>query len=217
MSAPRYVPKSYAVRSHEFGKSRHIEWRQVDESNHAERVELVAAQIQHRFAVEILAASETSIRGTRPQKIRCDEVDLFNPDVWEAAQLTTRSATLTLEGGGTRHVRGSVECLSTMHVPHGVMHRLVQEARGGARALFRWGVVDVLESCPEGHRCAGPGDEPRCGLLLSFLDARGRAGDITLCCRGEITSVVYCRRWLLVKAGVLGEGAAPAGRAPEVA
>ena len=56
MSAPRYVPKSYAVRSHEFGKSRHIEWRQVDESNHAERVELVAAQIQHRFAVEILAA-----------------------------------------------------------------------------------------------------------------------------------------------------------------
>lgn len=56
MSAPRYVPKSYAVRPHEFGKSRHIEWREVDEAEQAEKVELVAAQIQHRFAVEILSA-----------------------------------------------------------------------------------------------------------------------------------------------------------------
>ncbi len=56
MSDPRYVPKSFAVRPHEFGKARHIEWRHVNDTAHAEKVELVAAQIQHRFAVEILAA-----------------------------------------------------------------------------------------------------------------------------------------------------------------
>src|SRR5690606_7299407 len=69
---------------------------------------------------EILAQSQTSVRGTRVQKLRCDEVELFDPDVWEAAQLVTRSK----ECGPVR-VRGSIECLSTMHVPYGIMHDLV--------------------------------------------------------------------------------------------
>lgn len=35
--------------------------------------------------VEVLAQSDASIRGTRVQKLRCDEVDLFKPEFWEAA------------------------------------------------------------------------------------------------------------------------------------
>jgi hypothetical protein len=112
--------------------------------------------------VELLSQSQTSVRGTRVQKLRCDEVDLFDPEVFEAAQLTTRSATLTLEGGARAHVRGSIECLSTMHLSHGVMRRLVQEAREGRRRLFRWSVVDVLEHCPPERQCqAAPADTPR--------------------------------------------------------
>ncbi|MFN6040566.1 MAG: hypothetical protein ACK46V_01560, partial [Phycisphaerae bacterium] len=91
--------------------------------------------------VELLAQSQTSVRGTRVQKLRCDEVDLFSRDIWEAAQLTTRSKTC-----GAFDVRGSVDCLSTMHNPYGVMHDLVGEARDGPRALFPWGGVDVLAS-----------------------------------------------------------------------
>lgn len=98
--------------------------------------------------VELLAQSHQSVRGTRVQKLRCDEVDLFKRDVWEAAQLTTRSKQC-----GDFFVRGSVECLSTMHVPHGVMHDLVQGARAGDRRLFRWGVVDALEHCPPAREC----------------------------------------------------------------
>ncbi len=100
---------------------------------------------------EILAQSETSVRGTRIQKLRCDEVELFNPDVWEAAQLVTRSAQC-----GNTYVHGAIECLSTMHRPYGLMFQLVKEASEGTRTLFRWGVLDVLGPCTDAHICHGP-------------------------------------------------------------
>lgn len=104
-------------------------------------------------SVELLAQSHTSVRGTRVQKLRCDEVDLFSRDIWDAAQLTTRSKLC-----GTFDVRGGVDCLSTMHNPFGVMHDLVGEARDGHRALFHWGVVDVLAACGDAYTCT------RCAL-----------------------------------------------------
>jgi hypothetical protein len=99
--------------------------------------------------VELLAQSERSVRGTRVQRLRCDEVDLFRSDVWEAAQLVTRSKQC-----GEFYVRASVECLSTMHNPSGVMDRVVQECAKGSRSLFRWGVVDSLERCGDEYACS---------------------------------------------------------------
>lgn len=143
-------------------------------------------RLRNGSEVELLAQSHTSVRGTRVQKLRCDEVDLFHPDVWEAAQLTTRSV-----GIGGRLIRGSVECLSTMHLPHGVMHTLVEEGRTGARRLFRWGVVDVLERCGEEHACRQ--GEERLILPRGAKGARGEATrEVAECdcplwedCRGE--------------------------------
>lgn len=128
--------------------------------------------------VELLAQSHTSVRGTRVQKLRCDEVDLFHPDVWEAAQLVTRSK----DCGGVL-VRGSVECLSTMHRPFGVMHTLVGEARGGSRRLFRWGVVDVLAHCTDDRACStlGPGAE---SVQIDALEP-GQACPLWRECRGR--------------------------------
>ncbi len=120
--------------------------------------------------VELLAASQASVRGTRVQKLRCDEVDLFDPKIWEAAQLVTRSATC-----GQVHVPGSIECLSTMHQPFGMMSKLVKETKAGARKLFRWGVVDVLTDCSDAHHCRHEtlGD---CALLDECAgSAKGRA------------------------------------------
>lgn len=105
--------------------------------------------------VEVLAQSQVSVRGTRVQKLRCDEVELFDAEVWEAAQLVTRSRVVTLADGRWLAVRGTIECLSTMHRPYGIMHGVVEEARAGKRALFRWGVVDVLEACGDERRCEG--------------------------------------------------------------
>ncbi len=107
--------------------------------------------------VELLAQSQTSVRGTRVQRLRCDEVELFDPGVWEAAQLVTRSK---LCGG--EMVRGSVECLSTMHVPYGIMHDLVTQAVQGRRRLFKWGVVDVLERCEPKRSCESCSLLPEC-------------------------------------------------------
>lgn len=95
---------------------------------------------------EALAQSETSVRGCRPQVLRCDEVELFDPEVWRAAQLVTRSARC-----GGELVRGRVEALSTMHRTHGLMADITTD---GARRVFRWGVVDVLERCAPERECA---------------------------------------------------------------
>lgn len=145
--------------------------------------------------VEVLAASETAIRGSRVQKLRCDEVDLFRQELWNAAQFTARSAHMPGPWGDT--VRGSVDALSTMHVPLGMMWGIVSSARlrqdcpagntaagsGGdepsltpasqisagptaRRVLFRWGVLDVLERCPPQRECS------TCPLLE---DCSGRA------------------------------------------
>lgn len=139
-------------------------------------------RLTNQSSVEILAQSHTSIRGTRPQKLRCDEVELFDPDVWRAAQLVTRSKHCGIPPGQSApvHVRGTIEALSTMHKPRGLMSNLISTAApipriahlllssrrassspatrpaaspASARALFRWTTIDVLEHCPPHRRC----------------------------------------------------------------
>jgi len=107
-------------------------------------------------ACDILAQSHTSVRGRRPQILRCDEVELFKPDVWQAAQLVTRTKRC-----GETLVHGAVEALSTMHEPGGLMSTLVTDE--GGRRVFRWGVVDTLANCPAASRtCDGCPIEPEC-------------------------------------------------------
>lgn len=140
--------------------------------------------------VELLAQSQFSVRGTRVQKLRCDEVELFNTDVWEAAQLVTKERTIDIPGVGPTRIRGGVECLSTMHKPFGLMSRLAREAgwrdageqseqgttEAPTRKLFKWGVLDVLETCPDDHQCRKQQDgvEIPCPLLD---ECAGRAKD----------------------------------------
>jgi hypothetical protein len=114
--------------------------------------------------VDVLAQSDRSVRGQRVQKLRCDEVELFDAGVWQAAQLTTRS----LEE--PRSVRGAVEAFSTMHKPGGLMQRMLGEPAGDKaaprRKVFAWCVWDVIEQCPPERQCA------TCPL---FDDCQGRA------------------------------------------
>jgi hypothetical protein len=99
--------------------------------------------------VELLAQSERSVRGQRVQKLRCDEVELFDPDVWRAAHFVTRSAVL-----GGQQVRGAIEAASTMHRPFGLMQELVREAQqGGSWRLMQWCVLDVMQRCEMEQAC----------------------------------------------------------------
>lgn len=111
--------------------------------------------------VEILAQSQRAVRGQRVHKLRCDEVELFDPEIWEAAQLVTRSGQC-----GNVFVHASIETLSTMHRPFGLMQNLVKNAKEQSRKVMRWGVLDVLEKCPP---------ERSCDSCRLFSDCRGMA------------------------------------------
>jgi len=102
-------------------------------------------------AVELLAQSHTAVRGTRVQTLRCDEAELFKEDVFDAAMLATVSKTIDIPGVGPTEIAGSIECFSTMHVPFGLMSRLVKD---NTRRVFKWGVVDVLAECDKTRECA---------------------------------------------------------------
>lgn len=152
--------------------------------------------LRNRSSVAVLAASEASVRGTRVQKVRCDEVDLFKPELWSAAQLTTRS--IACAGPWGALVRGSIEALSTMHNPHGLMWNLVIGDQAGGRAgaegggggslapngpsrrrIFKWGVVDVLESCGEARSCRSCDLQDDCAGRAK-LRGPSRAGHIAI-------------------------------------
>lgn len=121
-------------------------------------------------AVELLSQSQASIRGQRPHKLRCDEVELFDPQVWEAAQLTTRS--ITRDG---QTIRGAIECFSTMHQTHGLMSKLVEDL--SKRRLFKWGVIDNLELCTPQFQCGTCSLFPECGQKAK---KEGRTGHIPI-------------------------------------
>jgi hypothetical protein len=129
--------------------------------------------LKNRSRAGVVAQSQRAVRGMRIQKLRCDEVELFEPEVWEAAQLTVQSAVVTgPERDNTKpqktDVRGVVEALSTFHKPWGLMAKIVDEARAAQRGaahqpkrigfrrikLVQWCILDVLEKCPPERECA---------------------------------------------------------------
>lgn len=107
-------------------------------------------------AVEILKQSATSVRGTHVQKLRCDEVELFRPDVFAAAKFTTQS---------TNKIVAAMELLSTMHRPYGLMQKEVAAATAAGVPLFKWCIWETIQKCV-GRTCS------QCPL---WGDCQGRA------------------------------------------
>ena len=127
--------------------------------------------------IEVLSQSERSVRGQRVERVKCDEVDEFDPDVWRAVQFVTQSG---------RGLRASIEAFSTMHRPYGLMSQVVDRAwnvaepagqgagtaEGGRAirergpALLSWCLWETVERCTGDYSCS------RCALSE---DCRGRA------------------------------------------
>ena len=107
-------------------------------------------------AVQVLAQSHRSVRGHHVQRLRCDEVDMFDREVWQAAQFVTQSKD---------EVAARLEVFSTMHRPYGLMNDILREARQGGRRIFKWCLWEVIERCG-GRNCT------RCAL---WSDCGGRA------------------------------------------
>jgi hypothetical protein len=82
----------------------------------ARRTELVNGSV-----IEVLTQSPRSVRGQRVHRLKCDEVDEFSPDVWQAAQFVTQSSA----GRDGRWIPAQMEVFSTMHRPFGPMAGIV--------------------------------------------------------------------------------------------
>ena len=105
----------------------------------------------------VLTQSQRAVRGLRVQKLRCDEVELFDANVWEAAQLATRSK----KGSGA-----AIEAASTHHRPGGLMGRVIDGAKARGTKVVRWCLMDVLARCEP---------ERECKTCTLWDECRGRA------------------------------------------
>jgi hypothetical protein len=106
--------------------------------------------------VEVLTQSATSVRGQHVQKLRCDELELFDKDVFAAAKFTTQS---------TAKITAGMELISTMHRPYGLMNEVVTSAPKFGTPVFKWCVWETIEKCIDRN----------CSQCPLFSDCRGRA------------------------------------------
>jgi hypothetical protein len=113
-----------------------------------------------RFAngssTEVLTQSATSVRSHHIQKLRCDEVELFDEDVFNAAKFTTQS-----KAG----ITAGMELISTMHQPYGLMQRIVSSAPKFGTPIFKWCIWEVIEKCIDRN----------CSQCPLWPDCRGKA------------------------------------------
>jgi hypothetical protein len=107
-------------------------------------------------AVEVLTQSPASVRGQHIQKLRCDEVELFDENVFVAAKFTTHS---------TKNLVAAMEMISTMHRPYGLMQKIVSTASNFGMPIFKWCIWEVIEKCTD-RSCS------QCPL---WVDCRGKA------------------------------------------
>ncbi len=133
-------------------------------------------QMVNGASAAVLTQSQRNVRGLRVQKLRCDEVEMFDPAVWQAAQLITR--TLPKSKDRPELIKGTVEALSTCHRRSGLMQRVIEEAERRGVTVIKWCLLDVLEKCDPGRPCddcAGRGMQGnRQDPLRGFLRDRRR-------------------------------------------
>jgi hypothetical protein len=109
-------------------------------------------------AVEVLTQSQASVRGLHIQKLRCDEVELFDPDVFAAAKFTTMSK---------NGIRAALESISTMHRPYGIMQQVISDASQTGAAVFKWCIWETIEKCVDRN----------CSQCPLWVDCQGKARD----------------------------------------
>ncbi|MDO8302895.1 MAG: hypothetical protein Q7T18_06625 [Sedimentisphaerales bacterium] len=112
------------------------------ESNFADAIQDRALAGKCRFKnksrVEVLTQSSRNVRGRHVQKLRCDEVELFDEDILTAAQFVPNSK----DG-----ILASMEIISTMHRPYGLMQKAVAHAQQNHTPIFQWCLWEVIQKC----------------------------------------------------------------------
>jgi hypothetical protein len=162
----------------------------------AEPVRKTGCRFTNGSAVDVLTQSQASVRGQHIQKLRCDEVELFDPDVFNAAKFTTHS---------TDSIIAAMESISTMHKPYGLMQKLVSLARQLNATVFKWCVWETIEKCADRNcsqcplwgDCAGKAKQAngylRIDDCITQMRRSSRAGweAEMLCIKPNLENVVF--------------------------
>jgi hypothetical protein len=125
----------------------------------------------------VIPQSERAVRGLRIQKLRCDEADMFDRDIWQAAQLVTQ--TKQIQSDEFPRVTGAIEALSTLHHAGGMMEEIIENAEAHGVPVIRWCLMEVLEKCPAERDCktcplheeCGGRAKTQCNGFMSIDDA----------------------------------------------
>ncbi|HOU57628.1 MAG TPA: hypothetical protein PK556_11875 [Smithellaceae bacterium] len=112
-------------------------------------------------SVQVLPQSMMAVRGRHIHKLRCDEIELFDEEVFNAAKYITHTRDGKL---------AAMEMLSTMHRPYGLMQKLVDNAAESGVPVFRWCLWETIEQCTPDRSCS------RCALN-SYCAGKARDGD----------------------------------------
>jgi len=118
---------------------------------------------------EVLTASQKSVRGPHPQRLKLDEIDELAPDLYDAAL----SQPLSKHG-----VQASTIMTSTMHRVYGLMQTIIEDRHRMGLELYKWCWLEVVERCNDA--CENVGNEEsrwfgkQCNLRE---DCQGRAHD----------------------------------------
>lgn len=122
---------------------------------------------QNGARIEVLSQSQKAVRGVHADKIRVDELDLFDPAIWEALNYSTTG----------KH--GTIDVTSTAHLRLGIMQKLVDAVCNGTwpAKLHKWNLFDCIGClgdcihCPFELSCPQTGgNQPRHGHI-SVLEA----------------------------------------------
>lgn len=143
------LEQSLRMWEHLHGDLLELAEKQLDGRSRARRIHLL-----NGASAAVLTQSQRNVRGQRVQKLRCDEVDEFDPEIWEAAQLTVRSLEKPAGDDWPPIITGSVHALSTLHRPFGLMQRIIDQAEAANTHIIKWCLLDVLQRCPPERTCA---------------------------------------------------------------
>ena len=130
-------------------------------------------RLRNGSVFRIVSASTRATRGPHPQKLRVDEADECDRQVFAAALQMPQSR---------GRISSSTLITSTLHRPFGVMRELIDTHRERGLALYRWCYKEIAQrcrepksackNCPLAESCGG--DLRRSGGYYPLADLRAK-------------------------------------------
>lgn len=107
-------------------------------------IQKTKTKLKNKAEVEILTASDKSVRGPHQENLILDEIDVMEEKIFTAALSQPQSK---------GDIKASTLILSTRHIAGGPMERVIEKHEKMKLTLYVWCIWEVLESCKD-YKCS---------------------------------------------------------------